>query len=72
MAKTIGFETRSGENTVAGRTEAFLVILAADDALFCAGVEARPAFKACRKQGSSLDGVPEDSAVRRYVQPSAS
>jgi hypothetical protein len=39
-AKTIAFETRSGANTVAGRTEAFLVIdrLAADDALFCAGV----------------------------------
>jgi hypothetical protein len=46
--------------------------LAADGALFWAGVEAGPAFKACRKQGSSLDGVPEDSAVRRYVQPSAS
>lgn len=73
-AKAIAFDTRSGINTVTGRAEAFLVIdrLAAEDALFCAGVEAAPAFKACREQDYILDGVPERSAVRRYVQPSSS
>jgi len=68
-AKAIAFETRSGENTAAGRAQQFAAIdgLAAQDALFCAGVEAAPAFKAQREQPYSLDGVPQTSPVRRYV-----
>jgi hypothetical protein len=68
-AKAIAFETRSGENTAAGRAEQFAAIdeFAAQDALFCAGVEAAPAFKTQREQPYSLDGVPQSSPVRRYV-----
>ena len=40
--------------------------LAAADQLFQAGVEAAPAFKTGRDQPYCLDGVPEDSAVRRH------
>ena len=68
-AKAIAFETRSGENTAAGRTQQFAAIdgLAAQDALLCAGVEAAPVFKTQRAQPYSLDGVPQASPVRRYV-----
>jgi hypothetical protein len=73
-AKVITFETRSGENTPEGRARAFAMIdrLASEDATFCAGVEAAPAFKAHRGQGYSLDGVPNTSSVRRHLDPSAS
>jgi hypothetical protein len=68
-AKTIAVETRSGPNTAAGRTELFAMIdqLAAADPVFCAGVEAAPSFKRLRNQTFSLDGVPADSAVRRFA-----
>ena len=68
-AKAIALDTRSGENTAAGRVQQFVAIdgLAAQDALFCAGVEAAPAFKTQRDQPYSLDGVPQTSPVRRYV-----
>jgi hypothetical protein len=68
-AKAIAFETRSGENTAAGRSQQFAAIdeLAAQDELFCAGVEAAPAFKTQREQPYSLDGVPQTSPVRRHV-----
>jgi hypothetical protein len=46
--------------------------LAADDALFCAGVEAAPAFKTNRQQSYSLDGVPDISPVRRHLDQEAS
>jgi hypothetical protein len=68
-AKGVAFETRAGENTVTGRGEVFERIdrLAAQDALFCAGVEAAPAFKTQRQQDYSLEGVPDNSPVRRFV-----
>jgi hypothetical protein len=61
-------ETRSGANTRAGRAEAFAEIdaLAAVDAVFCAGVEAAPAFKRLREQPFDFDGVLARSAVRRF------
>ena len=69
-AKAIASETRSGENTAAGRAEQFAAIdgLAAQDSLFRAGVEAAPAFKVRRAQPYSLDGVPSASPVRRYAE----
>jgi hypothetical protein len=72
-AKAIAFETRSGANTTSGRTQEFTVIdqWAGEDRLFRAGVEAAPAFKTGREQKYSLDGVPTDSSVRRYVQQSS-
>lgn len=47
-AKAIAFETRLGEKTAAGRAEQFGAIdgLAAQDALFCAGVEGRARIQA--------------------------
>jgi hypothetical protein len=68
-AKAIAAETRSGPNTSAGRAEQFAEIdqRAAADLLFRAGVEAAPAFKRLRKQAVELDGVPENSAVRRFA-----
>lgn len=68
-AKTIAAETRSGSNTAAGRSELFATIdqLAAADPVVCAGVEAAPVFKRLRGQTFSLDGVPENSAVRRFA-----
>lgn len=72
--KAIAFETRSGENTSAGRAQAFAAIdgVARQDVLFCAGVEAAPAFKTQREQPYSLDGVPQSSPVRRYVDQAES
>lgn len=69
-AKAIAFETRSGENTAAGRAQQFATIdgLASQDVLFCAGVEAAPAFKTQRAQHYSLEGVPHGSPVRRHVE----
>jgi hypothetical protein len=69
-AKAIAFETRSGENTADGRAREFAAIdgLAAQDALFCAGVEAAPAFKTQREQPYNLDGVPHSSPVRRHLE----
>jgi hypothetical protein len=68
-AKSIAMETRSGENTPAGRAQQFAVIdnVARQNQLFSAGVEAAPSFKAARGEEISLDGVPDTSPVRRYV-----
>jgi hypothetical protein len=68
-AKTIATETRNGPNTGPARAELFAEIdrLAAGDPVFLAGVEAAPAFKRRRRQSFELDGVPEDSAVRRFA-----
>jgi hypothetical protein len=68
-AKAVAFETRSGDNSAAGRAQQFALIdeLAAQDALYCAGVEAAPAFETQRSQPYSLDGVPQSSPVRRHV-----
>jgi hypothetical protein len=73
-AKAIAFETRSGKNTIAGRAQEFAAIdsLAAQDALFCAGVEAAPAFKTQRGQTYSLEGVPQASPVHRYISQAES
>jgi len=68
-AKSIALETRSGENTSAGRAQQFGLIdnVARQNQLFSAGVEAAPGFKAARGQEIDLDGVPDTSPVRRYV-----
>jgi hypothetical protein len=68
-AKAIAFETRSGENTAAGRAQEFVGIdaLAAQNLLYCAGVEVAPAFKTQREQPYSLDGVTQTSPVRRHI-----
>ena len=66
-AKTIALETRSGPNTPTTRRTAFSGVIdkiAQIDPIFQSGVEAAPAFKELRQQPYSLDGVPEDSAVR--------
>jgi hypothetical protein len=56
-------------DTSAGRAEAFSQIdaVAAADPVFCAGVEAAPAFKRLREQPYEFDGVPEGSPVRRFA-----
>jgi hypothetical protein len=68
-AKVIALETRSGPNTSTLRGELFAWIdqIAAEDPIYRAGVEAAPAFKRRRQQEFELDGVPEDSAVRRFA-----
>jgi hypothetical protein len=68
-AKTIAHETRSGENSPDDRRKRFAMIdeAAKNDPIFEAGVEAARAFKDEMKQGYSLDGVPEDSPVRRFA-----
>lgn len=68
-AKAIASETRSGPNTSGGRAAQFAEIdrRAAADPVFLAGVEAAPAFRRRRNQTIELDGVPEDSAVRRFA-----
>ncbi|MGH2713857.1 MAG: hypothetical protein ACRDM7_08235 [Thermoleophilaceae bacterium] len=68
-AKAVANETRSGPNTEATRAQAFQHIdaQAASDALYCAGVEAAPAFRQRRGHPYYLDGVPNDSPVRRHV-----
>ena len=44
---------------------------AAQDAVYCAGVEAAPAFKRLRAQPYAMDGVPENSPVRIDASPPA-
>ena len=69
-AKTIALETRSGPNTPKRRAEIFMTrvdVLARDDPIYRAGVEAAPAFKKLRGQNFSLEGVPEGSAVLNAV-----
>jgi hypothetical protein len=68
-AKTIADVTMSGPNTPEDRARRFPAIdaTAAQDDLFCAGVEAAPAFKSLRGQPYYLDGVPDESPVRRHA-----
>ena len=68
-AKTIADVTMSGPNSPEDRARLFPGIdgAAAQDDLFRAGVEAAPAFKRRRGQPYYLDGVPDDSPVRRYA-----
>lgn len=68
-AKTIAAETRSGPNTPLERSKIFsqsIDPIAQTDPIFRAGVEAAPCFKSLRNQDYSFDGVPDDSAVRRF------
>lgn len=68
-AKTIAVETKSGQNTTEMRTSIFSEMIdskAKEDPIYCAGVEAAPSFKKLRNQDYSLEGVPENSAVRKY------
>lgn len=67
-AKTIALETRSGVNTSEGRSKNMVYIeeIVRRDAIYAAGVEAAPAFKRLRGQAYSLDGVPENSIIRRF------
>jgi hypothetical protein len=69
-AKAIAHETRSGSNTAAIRAQVFSALIdpiAQSDELYRAGVEAGPAFKSSRDDSYSMDGVPDASAVRRYI-----
>jgi hypothetical protein len=69
-AKAIALETRSGPNTPVSRRALFLEFIdptSARDAMFRAGVEAAPAFKALRDQAVDLEGVPLESPVRRFT-----
>jgi hypothetical protein len=69
-AKMIASETKSGTNTAEVRTKVFASLLdptARDDLIYEAGVEAAPSFKRLRGQPYSFEGVPKDSAVRRYA-----
>lgn len=67
-AKTIAYETRSGPNDAVLRARIMLEVdaIAREDPIYAAGVESAPAFKRLRGQGYSLEGVPEESPVRRY------
>jgi hypothetical protein len=67
--KSIAMETRDGANSVDSRRGAFQEIdaVAATDPIFCAGVEAAPDFKRLRGDEVSLDGVPLESPVWRFV-----
>jgi hypothetical protein len=67
-AKIIALETRDGSNTPKMRAESVQVIhVTADrDSIFCAGVESAPLFKKYSQQCYSFNGVPSNSAVRRY------
>jgi hypothetical protein len=70
-AKTIAAETRSGRNTPEMRKKAFEIQLdpiARVDKIYEAGMETAPIWKEKIGQRSdvSFEGVPENSAVRRY------
>jgi len=70
-AKTIAGRTRSGGNTAKMRQIAFTVQfdpMARADKIYEAGIETAPIWKEKIGQGGdvSLDGVPENSPVRRY------
>jgi hypothetical protein len=52
------------------RAEAFsqsIDLRAADDAIYRAGVEAAPALQRLRDKEPAFEGVPPESAVRRYA-----
>jgi hypothetical protein len=68
-AKAIRPETRAGANSSESRASDFQMIdaLAAQDAVYAAGVQSAPAFLTARSQEHSFDGVPPDSQVRRYI-----
>ncbi|MCW3992613.1 MAG: hypothetical protein NWE79_07875 [Candidatus Bathyarchaeota archaeon] len=68
-AKMIDRRTMSGPNTPDKRIFAFsrkIDPLARSDPIYCAGVEAAPSFKKLRKELYFFDGVPQNSAVRKY------
>ena len=68
-AKTIALQTRSGPNTRMTRELTFRIKIdriAQRDPIYHAGVEAAPSFKRLRKEDYSFEGVPENSAVRKY------
>jgi hypothetical protein len=68
-AKTIAYKTAAGVNTPKIRAHLFQFIdynaLACE--IYKAGVEAAPLFKQRRHQKIFMDGVPNDSPVRRYL-----
>lgn len=68
-AKSIALETMSGKVSAESRRTNFLAIdmVSAQDPVFRAGVELAPAFKKMMHQEYSLDGVPPESPVRRYL-----
>lgn len=67
-AKVIALETMDGHNTAELRQEAFFQIelFSKVDLIYAAGVESAPLFKKLHKQYYSFNGVPLDSAVRKY------
>ena len=67
-AKAIAFETIDGRNTAQSRQTSFFQIdfFSKIDLIYTAGVESAPSFKRLHKQYYSFNGVPPDSAVRRY------
>jgi len=69
-AKTIAMETRSGPNAPQDRDNIFREWIhprAAADPVYALGVEAAPAFKRLRRQAYSLEGLPQESPVRRFA-----
>jgi hypothetical protein len=70
-AKVIAHETRSGPNSVEYRRGIVPQIeaIADQDPIYAAGLEAAPVFKILRDQTYSLEGVPENSRVRRHAYP---
>lgn len=68
-AKMIASQTKGGPNTSNKRKSIFsgtIDPIAQRDTIYRAGVEAAPYFKTLREQDYSFEGVPENSAVRRY------
>ena len=68
-AKNIAFQTLDGPNTPDQRNLIFRDYIdpqAQADPIFCAGVESAPSFKKLLEEGYSLDGVPQESPVRRH------
>ncbi len=73
--KTVALDTMDGVMTAQERSRIFSQIIdpiARTDEIYRAGVEAGPAFKELNRQEISLEGVPADSSVRRYVETSES
>jgi hypothetical protein len=67
-AKVIALETKDGPNTAEARQTAFFQIelFSKIDLVYAAGVESAPLFKKLHKEYYSFNGVPLDSAVRKY------
>ena|SRR5438034_5175538 len=67
-AKAIAFETRDGRNTFQTRQMSFFQIdfFSKIDLIYTAGVESAPSFKKFHKEYYSFNGVPLNSAVRKY------